>query len=396
MSVPSTRGLSLKADYEFNTIEELLQDVRNGRMVLLVDDEDRENEGDLVLAADHVTPEAINFMAVEARGLICLSLSEAQIEQLQLPQMVREDQNHSPNKTAFTVSIEAALGVSTGISAQDRAHTIRVASHPSARRKDISMPGHIFPIRAQEGGVLKRAGHTEGSVDLARLAGLNPAAVICEIMNPDGTMARVKDLIVFAKKHNIKIGTIVDLIEYRLTREVLVEEVYAADLELNLYGSVKARVFKNKLDGVEHLVLQKGEIHKDEPTLVRVQLDSYTRDLFGLLKSGETNLSQALDKVMGAGSGVFLLLRGFNTPQSLTSEVKAMAGEIQAAEMDSRDYGLGAQILRSIGAQKIRLVSNKLDKKVGLRGFDLEIVDTVALNEETHETEDRSRHITLQ
>jgi 3,4-dihydroxy 2-butanone 4-phosphate synthase/GTP cyclohydrolase II len=200
----------------FDPIEELIEEVRQGKIVILVDDEDRENEGDLVMAADHVTPEAINFMAREARGLICLPLSPQQIDRLQLPQMVRDEMNSSSNKTAFTVSIEAASGVTTGISAADRAHTIRVASNPSGKPSDIHMPGHIFPIRAQEGGVLKRPGHTEGSVDLATLAGLNPAAVICEVINDDGTMARVPDLKKFAKKHGLKIGTIVDLIQYRL------------------------------------------------------------------------------------------------------------------------------------------------------------------------------------
>lgn len=204
----------------FDPITELIEDIRLGKMVILVDDEDRENEGDLVLAADHITPEAVNFMAREARGLICLPLTVQQVERLKLPQMVSEDLNHSSNKTAFTVSIEAAHGVTTGISAADRAHTIRVASNPNAKPSDVHMPGHIFPIRAQDGGVLKRAGHTEGSVDLATLAGLNPAAVICEVINDDGTMARVPDLRVFAKKHNLKIGTIVDLIQYRRSLEV--------------------------------------------------------------------------------------------------------------------------------------------------------------------------------
>lgn len=203
----------------FDSIADLITEIRQGRMVILVDDENRENEGDLVMAADHVTPEAINFMAREACGLICLPLSAKQIERLQIPQMVREELNHAPNKTAFTVSIEAASGVSTGISAADRAHTIRVASNPAAQPADLHMPGHIFPIRAQEGGVLKRPGHTEGSVDLAILAGLNPAAVICEVVNQDGSMARVPDLKKFAKKHNLKIGTIVDLIQYRMTTE---------------------------------------------------------------------------------------------------------------------------------------------------------------------------------
>lgn len=384
----------------FNTIEELIEDIRLGKMVLLIDDEDRENEGDLVLAADHVNPAMINFMAVEARGLICLALSPAQIERLQLPQMVRDDQNFSPNKTAFTVSIEASFGVTTGISAADRAHTVRVASSPEAKPSDIHMPGHIFPIRAQQGGVLKRAGHTEGSVDLAKLAGLNPAAVICEVMNDDGTMARVPDLKKFAKKHGIKIGTIVDLIEYRLSREVLVEEIFSTELSSDL-NQLKARVFKSRLDGVEHLVLQKGEIDKDTPVLVRVQADSYTKDLFSTLQSGETSLQQALKKISDEGSGALLLIRGSNRPQGLVAELKSINGENSVREMDHRDYGIGAQILRAIGAQKIKLLSNTVEKRIGLKAFDLEIIDFVPLKDESEKdekqsTQNRSGHITLQ
>jgi len=244
----------------FDPITELIEDIRLGKMVILVDDEDRENEGDLVLAADHVTPEAVNFMAREARGLICLPMSSQQIDRLQIPQMVRDDLNYSSNKTAFTVSIEAAQGVTTGISAADRAHTIRVASNPNVSSLDIHMPGHIFPIRAQQGGVLKRAGHTEGSVDLATLAGLNPAAVICEVINDDGTMARVTDLKVFAKKHNLKIGTIVDLIQYRLSTESLVEEVGFIELPPQFGADLKARIFKTNVDKTDHCGIQKGEI----------------------------------------------------------------------------------------------------------------------------------------
>ncbi len=402
----------MNSNQEFNKIEELIEDIRHGKMVLLVDDEDRENEGDLVLAADHVNPAMVNFMALEARGLICLALSAAQIDRLQLPQMVRDDQNFSPNKTAFTVSIEASSGVSTGISAADRAHTVRVAANPDAKPSDIHMPGHIFPIRAQQGGVLKRAGHTEGSVDLARLAGLNPAAVICEVMNDDGTMARVQDLKKFAKKHGIKIGTIVDLIEYRLSREVLVEEIFSTESvpELDLF---KARVFKSRLDGVEHLVLQKGEIDKDTPVLVRVQLDSYTRDLFSSLQTGDTSVGLALKKINEEGAGALLVIRGSNRPTGLVNELKSLSkvyeNEQPVREMDNRDYGIGAQILRAVGAQKIRLMSNKIEKHVGLKAFDLEIVEFVSLKEEgTSKNEDseekteastpqnRGGHFTLQ
>jgi 3,4-dihydroxy 2-butanone 4-phosphate synthase / GTP cyclohydrolase II len=402
----------MSSNGDFNKIEELIEDIRHGKMVLLVDDEDRENEGDLVLAADHVNPAMINFMALEARGLICLALSAQQIERLQLPQMVRDDQNFSPNKTAFTVSIEASSGVSTGISAADRAHTVRVAANPEAKPSDIHMPGHIFPIRAQQGGVLKRAGHTEGSVDLARLAGLNPAAVICEVMNDDGTMARVPDLKKFAKKHGIKIGTIVDLIEYRLSREVLVEEIFSTETLPELH-QFKGRVFKSRLDGVEHLVLQKGEIDKETPVLVRVQLDSYTRDLFSSLQTGETSVAMALQKINEEGSGALLVIRGSNRPTGLVNELKSFckvnAGEHVVRDMDNRDYGIGAQILRAIGAQKIRLLSNKVEKHVGLKAFDLEIVEFVllntqlteegTLNEEKSEApapQNRGGHFTLQ
>lgn len=376
----------MKPQEGFNQIEELIQDIRDGKMVLLVDDEDRENEGDLVLAADHVTPAMINFMAMEARGLICLALSSKQIDKLQLPQMVRDDQNFSPNKTAFTVSIEASWGVSTGISAADRAHTIKVASHPDAKPSDVHMPGHIFPIRAQQGGVLRRAGHTEGSVDLATLAGLNPAAVICEVMNPDGSMARVPDLKKFAQKHGIKIGTIVDLIEYRLSREILVEELINVELPQKYHG-FRARVFRSKVDGAEHLVLQKGEVSIDKPTLVRVHVESGPKDIFAQLSRGESPLQQALNHIGQEGEGILVLLRGLTKPQGLISEIKGICGDQPAPEMDSRDYGIGAQILRAVGAHQIRLLSNRVEtheKRVGLKAYDLEIVEMISLKEETY------------
>lgn len=384
-----------KTNIEFNTPEELIADIKAGRMVVLIDDEDRENEGDLVLAAEHATSENINFMALEARGLICLALAPEQIDRLQLPLMIRDDLNQTPNKTAFTVSIEATRGVSTGISAADRAHTIRVAANPNATPADVRCPGHVFPIRAQQGGVLKRAGHTEGSVDLARLAGCHSAAVICEVMNPDGTMARVPDLRKFAIKHQLKIGTIVDLIEYRLRQEILVEELYQADLPEE-FGPFKARVFRSQIDQVEHLVLQKGEVLPNEPVLVRVQIDSFHRELLHILESKESPLQQALSKLEQEESGILLLLRGNNRTQGLVSEIKSLVGELPQPLMDNRDYGIGAQILRHLGATKIRLLSNKIEKRVGLKAFHLEIVETVPLKEELHENENRSRHIPLQ
>lgn len=372
--------LSKKTEaHSFDPIEDLIHDIRAGKMVLLVDDEDRENEGDLVLAADHVTPELVNFMAVEARGLICLALSPEQIQRLQLPQMVRDENNFSPNKTAFTVSIEASSGVSTGISAADRAHTIRVASHPMAKPSDVHMPGHIFPIRAQSGGVLKRAGHTEGSVDLAKLAGLNPAAVICEVMNPDGTMARVPDLKKFAQKHQIKIGTIVDLIEYRLSRENLVEEVFSSELP-QAFPKFKARVFRSRVDGVEHLVLQKGdEIPSDKPVMVRVQVENPTRDLFSLLSGEASSLRASLAKIEEEEYGLILILRGENQNSNFSRELKSILGQSAPSEMDARNYGIGAQVLRAVGAQQIRLLTNTVEKRVGLKAFDLEIVEIISL-----------------
>ena len=364
---------------EFHTTDELIADLRNGRMVVLVDDEDRENEGDLVLAADHVTPEAINFMALEARGLICLSLSSQQIDRLKLPMMVRDDMNHSPNKTAFTVSIEASSGVSTGISAADRAHTIRVASRPEAQPADVHMPGHIFPIRAQNGGVLRRAGHTEGSVDLARLAGLNPAAVICEVMNPDGTMARVKDLKIFAKKHGLKIGTIVDLISHRLNNETLVEEVELKQNELAAYGaSFRMRVFRSKLDQSEHLVLQKGEVVAGQPTLVRIHNDNFMRDFFAVTEGSRPSTAKILERLAQEESGLFLLLRGHNQ-NSVMAEIESFQDSEKSGVADQRDYGIGAQILRILGVHQIRLLTNRIDKRVGLKAYGLEIVDAVKI-----------------
>lgn len=367
----------------FNTIPELVEDVRQGKMVILVDDEDRENEGDLILATDFVTPQAINFMVVEARGLVCLTLTSQQIERLQLPQMVRDDMNFAPNKTAFTVSIEASHGISTGISAADRAHTCRVAANPSAKPSDVHMPGHIFPIKAQQGGVLKRAGHTEASVDLARMAGLNPAAVICEVMNADGSMARVGDLREFAKKHNIKIGTIVDLIAYRLANETLVEEVSSLDLPASFGEGLKARVFRSTVDGLEHLVIQKGEIVKDEPTLVRVHVDNFMRDFMSVLQKDMSTTLESIKCLNKEKSGAFVLLRGNNRVHGLTQELQALAGieDLSPATplMDERDYGIGAQILRQLGASKIRLLTNKPEKKVGLKAFDIEIVEIVGI-----------------
>ncbi len=369
----------------FHTPQELIEEIAQGRMVLLVDDEDRENEGDLVLAADFVTPQAINFMAREARGLICLALAPQQIDRLQIPLMVRDDDNYTPNKTAFTISIEASSGVTTGISAADRAHTIKVAANPHAKPGDIHVPGHIFPIRAQQGGVLKRAGHTEGSVDLACLAGLNPAAVICEVMNEDGTMARVSDLQTFAEKHKIKIGSIVDLIKYRLQTESLVEETFYEKIKVGPYQGYLVRAFKSKVDGSEHLVLQKGEISATTPTLVRVHTEAFFRDFFGYLKYGSHPHVQGLEIIEREGAGVALFLLNEKRSHSILTDIQALGAGLGIADhveskdppMDVRDYGIGAQILRHLGIRNIRLISNKPEKRVGIKAFGLDIVEFV-------------------
>lgn len=355
-----------------NHPKELIEDIRNGKMVILVDDEDRENEGDLVMAADFVSPEAINFMITEARGLVCLCLTKAQVEKLNLFQMIPPEQNRSQNQTAFTVSIEASKGVSTGISAADRAHTIRVAAHPNAHPSDISVPGHIFPIRAQDGGVLKRAGHTEGSVDLARMAGLNPAAVICEIMNPDGTMARVSDLKNFAQKNNLKIGTIVDLIEYRLQTENFVEISSENRTQDCLGADVEVKVFKDDMACTEHLVVIKGNIQPDQPTYVRVQPQNFLDDLIGGSTKGQQKISQCLEFFNEDNPGVIVYLQ---KEQDLARQVTFID---QKLPMDEKNFGVGAQILKKLGLSKIKIITDSDNTPKTIKAYGLEIVETLS------------------
>lgn len=350
-------------------IQDIVSDLRAGRMVILVDEEDRENEGDLVLAAEHVTPEAINFMAKFGRGLICLTLSEARCRQLDLPLMVRD--NKTPHGTAFTMSIEAAEGVTTGISAHDRARTVQAAVARNARPSDIVQPGHIFPLMAQKGGVLVRAGHTEAGCDLAQMAGLEPAAVICEILKDDGTMARLPDLIEFAREHGLKIGTIRDLIHYRSENEKLVECV--ADREVVCgHGTFHLRAFADRTSGEVHLTLSRGDIKADEETLVRVHEPISVLDFLDCASRRHSfSVDQALRTIGKHGKGVIVLLHRKESGDDLLAALRD-DGQKPAAKWDPRIYGIGAQILREIGVGKMRLLASPR-KMPSMAGFGLEV-----------------------
>ena len=370
-------------------IDDAVKDIRDGKMIIIVDDEDRENEGDLVCAAEMVTPEMINFMAVHGRGLICLPMTEERCDELHLPQQASD--NTSSMGTAFTISIEAREGVTTGISAADRAKTVLTAVDPNTKPSDLARPGHIFPLRAKRGGVLVRPGQTEASVDLVRIAGLQPAAVICEIMNDDGTMARMAELEEFAEKHSLKIVSVADLVRYRVEKELLVRRIVEADIP-TMVGTFHSILYENEMNGETHVALTLGEVARTtEPVLVRVQTENITFAMFGALV-GEAGpaMHTSLQKIAAEERGVILYLRQRENNLDLVNQLKTYALmqekdiDFQTAKRETgygkvHDYGIGAQILKDLGVSKIRLLSNHPPKIHALEAFGLEIVETVGL-----------------
>jgi len=364
-------------------IDEIIDEARNGRMFVLVDDEDRENEGDLVIPAQMATPEVINFMAKHGRGLICLSLTSKRVDELGLPLMPQD--NRQRQSTAFTVSIEAREGVTTGISAPDRARTISVAIDPASEKNDIVTPGHVFPLQARDGGVLVRAGHTEAAVDISRLAGLNPSGVICEIMNEDGTMSRLPELIKFAQYHGMKIGAIADLIAYRRRFDRTIERVVETELNSRFGGDFRMIIFGSTLEGTEHVALVKGDVEGDAPVMVRMHAVNILEDLLGdHHRQRGGGLQQAMEMIGAAERGVVVLIRetrATNLSERIAAEIGAKADGGDGGQL--RDYGVGAQILLDLGVKNLILLTNSPKRVVGIEGYGLNIVETLEVDHNT-------------